>query len=265
MGYILGYLEEIIRRWGSKTYLSGDGGDDCLKVTGPKLTFSSLDEVIEYIIEKETCMAPDRAEAILKLPPGTLRQELLKLFGSYPERVFARRIKHFKIFERGRRFYFEGEDRTRSFLWQDSPFYSLALFRHCMSVPDRLKHYNVFCRHALLALSPAAAGVPVTPVGYAPGTWEYAVYHRVKGMLLSMPEPMLSLAKRLAGIPPEPAYIIPSEFTAYLLDQLSHDTPLAALLDANQVPRGLKEINEHSFFCFWSVAMLEKAYRGRLG
>ena len=58
--------------------------------------------------------------------------------------------------------------------------------------------------------------------------------------------------------------MVPVPFAAYLEDQLSQDTPLAALLDGRQVPQGLREINGHSFFCFWTVAMLEKAYRSRL-
>jgi asparagine synthase (glutamine-hydrolysing) len=267
MGYILAYLEEILRRWGTQhmTYFSGDGGDDCLKVTAPAVTLRDVNDAVEYIFEKETCMAPDRAEAVLRLPSGTLRAELQGLFESYPEQSIPRRVKRFKVLERARRFYFEGEDRTRSFLWQDSPFYSLPLFRHCMSVPDHLKYANVFCRQALIALSPSAAAVPVTPSGFPPASWKYAAYHRVKQSLVGLPGPLLTLVKRLAGIRPDDPYNVPARFNSYLQEQLSRDTPLAALLDRNYIHLGLKDINEQSFYCFWTVTMLEKAYRSRIG
>jgi asparagine synthase (glutamine-hydrolysing) len=267
MGFILKYLEEIVRRWGPqhKTFMSGDGGDDCLKVTSPKLSFRDINDVIRYIIKYEICMPLDRAEAILKLPAGTLHDELEKVFESYPEKVLARRIKRFKVLERARRFYFEGEDRTRAFLWQDSPFYSLPLFLHSMRVPDRLKYDHVFCRKAMMAVSPAAAAVPVHPSGYPPASWKYAVYHRTKGFLLALPEPVVAFGRRIANMPIDVPYNIPNTFTNYLREQLSHDTPLAALLDGSQVPRGLQQINEQSFYCFWTVAMLEKAYRLRIG
>src|SRR5262249_47309209 len=163
----------------------------------------------------ETCIHPDRAEAILKLPGGTLRDELRQLLDSYPEHDLARKIKHFKIFERGRRCYFEGEDRTRSFLWQDSPFYSPALFRHSMGLPDRHKQYNVFCRQALIALSPEAAGSPVTPRGQVPKSWKYVLFYRVKETVQALPAPLVKLARRVIGIVPEGHYVVPQPRAAY--------------------------------------------------
>jgi asparagine synthase (glutamine-hydrolysing) len=267
MAYILSYLGAVVRQWGRGwTYFSGDGGDDCLKVTAPRLRFRQATDVVGYILEKETCVRPDQAEAVLKLPAGTLRDELQTLFESYPEQDLARRIKHFKIFERGRRCYFEGEDRTRSFLWQDSPFYSLPLFRHCMRVPDRLKRYNVFCRQALLALSPAAAGVPVVSSGYPPASWRYALYHRAKETVLDLPRPLVTLARRLTGSRRKAPYAVPIAFTTYLRDQLTGDTALAKLLDRDQLLSTLPQIGSaHAFFCLWTVVMLEKVYRLRTG
>jgi asparagine synthase (glutamine-hydrolysing) len=264
MAYILSYLQEIVRRWGPDwTYLSGDGGDDCLKVTAPRRSYRQLDDVLEYVLDKETCIPPDRAEAIVKLPPGSLRAELRSVFESYPERDLARRIKHFKIFERGRRCYFEGEDRTRAFLWEDSPFYSLPLFQHCMRVPDRDKYYKTFCREALLAVSPAAARTPVISSGYAPASWKYSFYHRAKELILELPDPFVRLARQLTRSA-EASYAVPDAFVAYLQEQLAKDTPLRALLDDKEVFRTLERIGDpHSFFCLWTVVMLEKAYRSR--
>jgi asparagine synthase (glutamine-hydrolysing) len=265
MAFILTYLEALVGQWGRDwTYLSGDGGDDCLKVTAPRRRFQTVEDLVRFVLEWETCVRPDRAEAILRLAPGTLHQELRTLFDSYPERDLARRIKHFKIFERGRRCYFEGEDRTRFFLWQDSPFYSVPLFRHCMQVPDGRKRYNNFCRHALMALSPAAAGVPVISSGYPPASRSYALYHRAKETVLDLPRPVAMLAHRLTGKPREGSYTVPDAFAAYLRDELARDTPLSDLLDGDQLLEALPEIGgAHPFFCLWTVAMLEKAYRTR--
>jgi hypothetical protein len=245
--------------------LSGDGGDDCLKVTAPNSRFGQIEELARYIEQNETYISPDRAEAIMKLPAGTLHDELRTLFESYPEKDLARRIKHFKIFERGRRCYFEGEDRARSFLWQDSPFYSLPLFRHCMRVPDRLKRANTFCRKALTALSPAAAGVPVISSGYPPNSWKYAFYHRTKEAVLHLPKPLVHLARHLTGDFRKAPYAVPVAFAAHLRDEVTGHTTLAQLLDSDQILLALPRMGSaHAFFCLWTVVMLEKAYRVRV-
>jgi asparagine synthase (glutamine-hydrolysing) len=266
MAYILNYLEEIVRRWGRhRTYLSGDGGDDCLKVTAPRYRFRHVEDAVQHVMERETRIRPYHAEAILKLPPGVLRDELRNLFESYPEREPSRRVKHFRVFERARRFYFEGEDRTRSYLWQDSPFYSLPLFRHCIRIPDTQKYYKTFCRQAMVALSPAAARAPVTSSGFAPASLKYRLYHRAHETVLRLPQPLVKVARFITGNLHEPTFDVPGPCAAYLQDQLSTDTPLAALMDAGQVPDRMRGFDSRSFFSLWTVAMLEKAYRSRLG
>jgi hypothetical protein len=186
--YILSYLEAIVERWGQgSTYWSGDGGDDCLKVTAPGARFSDVEEVVSYVLKKETGVRPDHAEAILKLPTGTLRAELQALLESYPERDLAQRIKHFRIFERGRRAYFEGEDRTRSFLWQDSPFYSL-------------------CPGGLLGLPAGLVAIPALSSGQGDGARSAETTSRTG----STPDPPTSLdplhgARGIGGVPAPPS------------------------------------------------------------
>jgi asparagine synthase (glutamine-hydrolysing) len=266
MAYILNYLEQITQRWGrSWTYLSGDGGDDCLKVTAPRRAFTETRGVAEYLLEHETYIPPAVAEAILKVPRGTLADEIHQLLESYPEEELARRVKHFKIFERGRRCYFEGEDRTRSFLWQDSPFYSQRVFRHCMRVPDKLKEAHVFCRQALLALSPAAASAPEVSSGFAPASWKYATYHWAKDRALGLPPPVVTLLRSLTRSGRERTYMPPSDLLAHLKRELAVGHPLAILFERDDVLEAMKHLkNDHAFFCLWTVAMLEKAYRLRM-
>lgn len=267
MSYILGYMEEIIRRWDRRwTYISGDGGDDCLKVTAPRRRFPQTGDLVEYIFDKEVWVSPCHAETVMKLPRGTLREELQQLFDSYPERDLARRIKHFKIYERGRRCFFEGEDRSRFFLWQDSPFYSLPLWRHCMRVPDRQKEAKVFCRRALMALSPEAAGVPVVDSsGYAPSSLRYVLYHRAKEIALNLPGPLLKMVRFCAGSVVQPHYVVPDHFMAYLHEQSAQKSPLCNLINIEEALRSVHNTNFEAFFCLWTVVMLEKAYRSRIG
>jgi hypothetical protein len=236
------------------------------------MTFNQLDPVLAFVAERETQIRPDIAEAIVRLPPGTLLEELRRVFESYPEKDLARRIKRYKIFERGRRCYFEGEDRTRYFLWQDSPFYSLEVFRHCMRVPDRQKRYRKFCRQALMALSPAAAATPVTPANYPPASWKYVLNHRVretaldlwgKESVFELPEPVVKLIRLFTGVAPDAPFVVPAAFKNYLRDQFVEDASLAALLDRQHVDRALRNIDEVSFYCFWTVVMLDKVCRPR--
>jgi hypothetical protein len=122
-----------------------------------------------------------------------------------------------------------------------------------------------FCRQALVALSPVAAGTPVTASGLPPASLKYRLYHRAHGTVLSLPEPLVKLARFMTGNLYEPPYNVPGPYAAYLQEQLSSDTPLSVLMDAGQVPDRMRGFNARSFFSLWTVAMLEKAYRSRLG
>jgi asparagine synthase (glutamine-hydrolysing) len=265
MSFMLSYLEQIIGRWGRDwTYWSGGGGDDCLKAVAPQNKFWQLDDIVTYYLDKETCIRPDFAEAMLKLPANTLKEELRSVLEGYPEKSLARRIKHFKIFEEGRRCYYEGEDRSRFFLWHDSPYYAIPVYRHCLRIPDRMKKYKIFCRQALQALSPLATTTPVIASGHPPNSWNYAMYHRAREFALEMPSPLLKLVRFVTRSVPKPLYFAPEPFRAYLKNQLVAGSPLDNLLDEQYVSRCLTNIDAHAFFCFWTIAMLEKAYRLRI-
>src|SRR5262249_14688978 len=146
---------------------------------------------------------------------------------------------------------------------QDSPFYSLPLFQHCLSVRDHDKRHNAFCREALLALSPAAARIPVISSGYPPASWKYMLYHRAKESVLRLPKPFIEAARYVRGTRGAP-YVIPAPFTEYLTAEMGGGSTLGRLLDFDALPSTLSKIDSaHAFFCFWTVVALAKAYRSR--
>lgn len=161
MAPMLPFLECLRDRWGcGATYVTGDGGDKLF----PDLTFAvpgaSVRSLAEALIRKHTHHPVEPIERFLQLPPGCLYGELEQLLGQYPESDPRQKGVHFALYERGRKWLFEGEDRNRSFLWTATPFYSTPLLDYCLRVPDRLKKNRRLYRLFQMRLSPAAASVP---------------------------------------------------------------------------------------------------------
>ena len=261
MAYILNYHEQVAKRWGrDAVYFTGDGGDDCTQVTAPVQRFASLDEVVDHVLQHLTCMLPDLAEAIMRLDGGTLRDEVRDLFDTYPEHDLRQRVSHYRIFERGRRCYFEGEDRARFFLWQASPFYSLEVYEYAMRIPDRMKRYNEFCRRALAALSPSAARVPIYPIRSSPASLMYRIKQRGHAVMPRLPKPLARLI-RLATGRTHPAFQPPDVARTYLESQLLAGSPLADVVSPAHALHLLGESSADAFYQLWTLALLEGLWR----
>lgn len=258
MAYILTYLEKIHETWGPRTvYLTGDGGNDCLDVCAPSIQLKTVDDAVDYVsqqlVEIPICLAED----IMKVKPGTLREVVYEMLKTYPENDPRQKIKHYKICERGRRCYFEGEDRARFFFWEDSPFYSLPVHRHCMLVPDSLKEYHKFCRAALCALSPIAAKVPIFPLGVAPESFRYPLAVRLQEYALHLPNWMRAMLRHLAHRPTIVPYRPSSEYSTRICNDLSDDPTIANMINPDALKKSLGFINAKSqFYLIWSLLRL---------
>lgn len=153
-GSILPFMDKIVERWGRRaTYLTGDGGNQLFGTTMHYLVPSVLAGQI-------TGVSQEMAEGLMQLTPGTIRAEHDKLLSSFPEKDPLRRATHFILCERNPRWLFEGEDRSRSFLWQTSPFFSRVFFREVMRIPAHRKEYHRLYREFQTRLSAACSRIP---------------------------------------------------------------------------------------------------------
>jgi asparagine synthase (glutamine-hydrolysing) len=189
--YILDYLRVLVDRWGrGATYITGDGGGYVFKTTAPAAELDSVDAVVEWISREWSFTPLDTAAALLHVHRDDLLHELHRLVASFPEARLAKRAMHFRILERGRKMNFEGEDRTKFFLWQTAPLYARSVFLHCLRVPDRLKTWNRWVGAVVRRVSPALARIPVEPLGIAPASPLHSLAYRTRELVERLPTPV---------------------------------------------------------------------------
>lgn len=265
MAYILSYLDQIVARWGrGALYITGDGGDKVLPDLRPRPGIRSMDTLVEALARKHSHCQAHQAEAVMKLPPGTLVSEMRDTLSQYPEDTLPQKAVHYVVYERGRKWLFEGEDRSRFFLWHTSPFYSFSFFRRCMRVPDRLKRYNSVYREFLMKLSPQCAAIPVAHVGVAPTHRTYRM--RLWGAELAgrLPGPLRRMLLRIVFGPAPPAPP-QSDAVAYVRSEMDSGGPLADLMSLDDTLRFIDTASEWQFRHLWTVVMLERHSRALPG
>ena len=95
--------------------------------------------------------------AMLSVCEEEVLHSLAKHISCYAERDIYKKYNHFK-FERDYRWAGEGEDRTRFFSWETTPYYSHNFFDYAMSIDENRKD-TLFFRNFLYALDPRTCNV----------------------------------------------------------------------------------------------------------
>ena len=140
MSFIIQFLDKLRSTYGSgMTYITGDGGDKLLVDLRPKKSLRSLSDLVQYIVSRHQRFSLEDVSRMTGIPECDIIHGISKHVGSYPEPDWDSKYVHFVIFERGRRWLFEGEDRNRNFFWHLAPFYGIQFFRYAMNCPDEQK------------------------------------------------------------------------------------------------------------------------------
>jgi len=131
---------------------------------------------VREIVRYHGITATETAERVLGLQVGSVTAELAALLQSYPEQTLQHRAVHFVVYERGRKWLFEGEDRNRYFLWQCTPFYDADFLEYGMAVPDELKARARLYRAFQFRLNPLITRIPHSdykiPIGSVAYGWK---------------------------------------------------------------------------------------------
>lgn len=151
VSYLYGIRKEIVE---TAILYTGDGGDKTLSPLGFKFGISDVRELISYIIETDRIFDLDEISSILSMDKDSFRTHLENHITTYPEKTLEGKFVHFKVFERGFKWLFVGEDRNRLFLWSATPFYSLQFFRASMAESQRAKEHYVLYKNFLSCLNP---------------------------------------------------------------------------------------------------------------
>jgi hypothetical protein len=93
--------------------------------------------------------------SILSLDKDAFTKHLENHLMLYPEKTMEGKFAHFRIFERGFKWLYVGEDRNRLFMWSTTPFYDLSFFGASMEESQCGKDYYRLYKEFLLVLNPA--------------------------------------------------------------------------------------------------------------
>jgi len=160
MASIISFLEYIVSNWGRDAlYITGDGGDKVFPDLSCIGKYNSIAQLTDAIVGFNSHFDAGLAESVFGLAPGVIADEFRTRLSEYPESGLAEKSIHYSIYERGRKWLYEGEDRSRFFLWATSPFYAFNFFKEAMQMPRNLKTGFAFCREFQIALSRQCAQI----------------------------------------------------------------------------------------------------------
>jgi asparagine synthase (glutamine-hydrolysing) len=153
------YLYGLRQAAGKAILYTGDGGDKTLSGLGFRFEIADVEGLLSYIIETDRIFGLDEISSILELNKDAFTRHLENHIASYPEKTMEGKFVHFKIFERGFKWLFNGEDRNRLFLWSTTPFYNFRFFKASMEESQRKKEYYRLYKGFLSSLNPALSRI----------------------------------------------------------------------------------------------------------
>jgi asparagine synthase (glutamine-hydrolysing) len=232
----------------SATYVTGDGGDKALPDLRLPHRSRSLPALAREIGRSYGShgLPAETAARLTGVPIDDLYDDLERLLASYPEQDLEQKGVHFALYERGRRFVFEGEDRKRFFFaWQTSPFLSHPFLSACMRVPDRAKTDRRLYRRFLAMLSPETAAIPLTKVGVGAADPTYLARTWLRRRYDTLPWSVRDRIKRRLKKAARPVETAP-EVAATIQTALAKRDGLGAIVDQDLLrklgPRGARHI-----------------------
>jgi len=262
MAFILPFMKHIVEKWGrSALYITGDGGDKALPDQRIPGRINNIDQLVDRILRYHSSIPVGLAESIFDLAPGSLAEELRNVILSYPEESFVEKGIHYSVYEHGRKWLLEGEDRARFFLWETSPFYSFRFFKKAVQVPNILKaNYLLYEKFQSLLSSecseiPFADEVKYRQTGVL--RFKLMVYKWIRNYL---PLTLVELSRQLFG--KRRSKIVLSEKQNSLIEPLLKDSGgLGKLLSSEGLQKVLATGDYMIFNSFWTLVTLVKVKR----
>ncbi len=149
---------------------TGDGGDKVMPYLRPPRQLHTVSQLAAMVSAQTSFLGIQRAASLIDCTEQQILESIEAEIHEYPEATFSDRFVHYMVFERGRRWLFEGEERARAFQWATSPFYSIPFFRRALAIPWQWKQSGHWYAMFLRALSEKLAMIPDVNTGRPPGT-----------------------------------------------------------------------------------------------
>jgi hypothetical protein len=158
-------------QWGDSTVVfTGDGGDKVMPCLHPRKKVPTIRSLASMVSGGALVFDRGTACKIAGLSQTGFMRGIEEILEGYPEGDLADRYIHFAVFERGFKWLFEGEERTRSQVWATTPFYGQNFVKQAMMVPQKWKESRRWYCAFLSALSPELVLIPDANTGHPPGT-----------------------------------------------------------------------------------------------
>jgi len=139
---------------GAHLLLTGDGGDKVLPDLLPERKLTSLADLIQYILDKQTVLPPAQVAGWFGINRAEINAYLERLLAAYPVDSLEDKYRFFLLSERAGRWLFEGEDRNRAYFQSDTPFYDSEFYQLALSLPVNWKQHMRLYHHFLQLLNP---------------------------------------------------------------------------------------------------------------
>ncbi|MBX3395923.1 MAG: hypothetical protein KF841_11215 [Phycisphaerae bacterium] len=256
---MLPYLEMIVGEFGrSAMYITGDGGDYIFPDLRLGSRVRSLDDVARAFLGFNPAATPAAvSEEMMGLSRGTLEGELRDLLASYPEKQVMQKAIHYRGFERGQNWVYGGEERARFFLWESSPHYLFRIFERSMRIPDEVKSDDALYIEFLRALSPRWVELPEANYGLPLSSPLRSRKMKLKSFAFGLPLPLREAVRFVLKGRRRP-YVPPTDVAASIHEQLSKQSGLGGIMNADAVRRRLPRMSRHEFENFRTLVVLER-------
>jgi asparagine synthase (glutamine-hydrolysing) len=260
MAFFLPFLDEVVAKHGrGALFMPADVG-----VLFPSVADSTpmagVDDAVDRLFKRHSRTPAWQAESVMGLAPGSIAQDVRETLAAYPESGMGRRIGHWVIYERGRRYCYEGADRNRFFLWNGSPLYSFRMFQTCLRVPDSVKaSYGLFAKFQGI-MSPQCARIPDARMGAPIDSRRYRFKLKLWARARVLPKPLKDIARQIAGLGEAP-YRMTQQERRMLDGSLASGGALEGVMDPQAARQLAEKCNRGQFSYFWALVTLANLTR----
>jgi asparagine synthase (glutamine-hydrolysing) len=149
MSYVLHFLRELSIDY--QLMVTGTGGDKTLSYLFPQYSARHFEKLL---LKQSQFSKAKLNEAYFSFEIKTFEEELIQYLHDIPEQRNELKYKNFLLFEKGRNWLFEDEDRNRSYIWSTSPYYSPQFFKLAHSIPEKEKEKFKLVREFTRLINP---------------------------------------------------------------------------------------------------------------
>ncbi len=157
------------------TYFTGDAGDRIK----PHISIGKADNLMNFVdkmIKMYSSFDLAQVSKLVNIDTDIFKNNIYQVLESFPEKSYAYKDLHFRIYSRGFKYVLEGEDRKRNFFWTAMPHYGHQFFLSAMSFPDKYKKNHKMVFDFIDKLNPELNNIVNKNWGIAPNDWKLPLY-----------------------------------------------------------------------------------------